>query len=260
MIEQLLPNVWRVGGRSWDGRTAELSPGGSNVYLVAGGRGGLLIDCGVLSEREIVEANIREAGLDPGDLTDLILTHSHWDHSEAAAEWQKAYGVRVHFNSVGADYLARGDLRLTGSRLNEPPYQFPRFRVDHSVGDGESFDAGAGTVTAYHVPGHTPDSTLLTMELGETRVGFCGDATFGPNDRGQLGNVGWLCMVWGSDLRAYRDTLKRMARMEFDLLLPGHGSALVGTEASANAIAASLATIEHFLSDPLIRNFGMETD
>jgi metallo-beta-lactamase class B len=260
MIEQLLPNVWRVGGRSWDGRTAELSPGGSNVYLVVLGEAGVLIDCGILSEREIIEANIREAGVDLGGLTDLILTHSHWDHSEAGAEWQKAWGLRVHLNSVGAEYLTRGDLRLTGSRLNEPGYEFPRFRVDHGVGDGESFEAGGGVISAHHVPGHTPDSTLVTMELSGECVGVCGDATFGPNDRGQLGNVGWLSMLWESNLHDYRDSLKRMSGMEFDLLLPGHGSAVVGPKAAAKSIAGSLATIEHFLADPLIRNFGMETD
>ena len=260
MIEQLLPNLWRVGGRSWDGRTAELTPDGANVYLVALSKAGVLIDCGMRSEREIIEANIRQAGVDPSDLTDLVLTHSHWDHSEAGAEWQRVHGIRVHLNSVGAEYLARGNLRLTGSRLNEPGYEFLRFRVDHLVGDEESFEVAGMIVTAHLVPGHTPDSTLLTLGLDGKRVGFCGDVTFGPNDRGRLGNVGWLCMLWESDLHAYRKSLKRMSKMEFDLLLPGHGSALVGPKGPAEAIAASLATTEHFLADPLISNFGMGTD
>jgi len=260
MIEEHLPGLWRVGGRSWNGTTAELTSQGANTYLLALSDAAVLMDCGTLAERRAIEQNVRQAGIDPDDLTDLILSHSHFDHSEAAAAWQRDRGLTVHLSAVGAEYLSRGDYRLTGSRLNEPGYSFHRPNIDHPMADGETFEIGGASFLATFTPGHTPDSTLVSLALGGRGVGFCGDVTFGPNDEGRLGNVGWLCMLWQSDLHAYRTSLRKMARMKLDVLFPGHGSPVVGASDVAEAIAASLATIEHFLADPLIRNFGMQTD
>ena len=133
MIEQYLPNLWRVGGGSWGvGATVLSLEGDGNVYLLKGPDGAALVDCGRSAESlaPLVD-NLREAGVSPDDLTDLILTHSHCDHSWAASKWQQQYGVRVHLNAVGADWLARGDRRLIGSP--GPDSGFEPLRVDQTI-------------------------------------------------------------------------------------------------------------------------------
>ena len=262
MIEKLLPGLWRVGGRCWNGRNAALTPDGGNSYLLspAGTGKAALIDCGYMSCKQAIEANIRQAGVRCEDLSDLLLTHSHFDHAEAAGQWRKDYGLSVGISQVAAEHLANGDLRLTGVHAHDPKTRWQPFAVDHPLADGAPMEAAGLACTPYAMPGHTPDSMLLTVELEGGKVGFCGDITFGRNGLGQLGNVGWLCMLWKSDLRDYRRSLKRLAGMRFDLLLPGHGDPLVGQAAAGQAIAASLATVEHLLADPATRNFGMEID
>jgi glyoxylase-like metal-dependent hydrolase (beta-lactamase superfamily II) len=258
MIERILPGLWRVGGRSWDGRTAALTDDGSNCYLVRQAGRAALIDCGYERCKAQLEANIAEAGA-AGELTDLLLTHSHGDHAEAAALWQSENGVRVAMSSLGAERIDAGDMRLTGI-YNHPGAKFAPFATDVRLTDGQAFDAGGTAFTACEMPGHTPDSMLLVAEIDGRKVGFCGDVTFGRNGLGELGNVGWLCMLWQSDLRDYRRSLERMAEMGLDLLLPGHGETVVGADAAARSVAASLATVNHLLADPATRNFGMQID
>jgi len=260
MIEQLTPSLWRVGGGAWDGSAAAVTPDGANVYLIKLSETAVLIDCGYVKYKTQIEANIRETGVRPESLSDLILTHSHWDHSEAASAWREDYGLRLHANALGAERLRCGDLRLTGAPRQGPDFAFPTYAVDDPVADGQEVEIGGTKFIARWLPGHTPDSTLITAEIDGKRVGFCGDITFSRNAAGKLGTVGWLCMLWQSSLRQYKDSLEQMSRMTFDLLLPGHGNPVVGAEGAQQAVAASLATIEHLLADPWISSFGTVAD
>ena len=116
MIEQYLPSLYRVGGGSWGVGAACLSiEGDSNVYLLKTNEGAMLVDCATEEGTGKIEANLRQAGVEPEAVTDLVLTHSHHDHSAAAATWQKR-GASVHLNAVEADWLRRGDWRLLGYR------------------------------------------------------------------------------------------------------------------------------------------------
>ena len=206
----------------------------------------------------MVESNLREAGVKPGDVTDLILTHSHIDHSAAASTCQKNFSVRVHLNAIGADWLARGDHRLIGNP--GPGGDVEPFSVDHAIEDGQAFEVAGAEVLPMFTPGHTPDSTLLMMKLAGKRIGFCGDVCFGPDQQGKLGGVGWLCVMWESNLLHYRGSLQRMIETKLDMMLPGHGFILDGADAVHDALVASLNTVEQLLADPLIRHFGMLID
>lgn len=260
MIGQLSDNIWRVGGGPWDGSVTGLTSEGSNTYLVKLGESATLIDCGCVKCKGQVETNIREANVAPEQVKDLILTHSHWDHSEATAAWREDYGLRVHLNDLGTEFLTKDDLRLTGAYKNGPDHGIRAFPVDNRMMNDEPFMAGMLIYTPVFAPGHTPDSTLITAEIDGKHVGFCGDVTFARNAAGKLGTIGWLDMLWQSSLSQYKDSLRRMSRMTFDLLLPGHGNPIVGREDAKEAIAASLATVEHLSSDPWISSFGTVAD
>ncbi len=246
MIEEKLPGLWRVGGHSW-GVTTTISGGGdSNVYLLRLEGAEVIIDCGTIAGRPLIENNIRQAGVNPGDLTDLILTHSHYDHTQGASEWQSRYHLRTHLNAVGAQFLERGDHRLVGYQVEGPDYVFEPFRVDHAIEDGERFHVGSTLFTAFFMPGHTPDSTLLTFHFKGRHLGVCGDITFGPSAHG-LGTIGWMNDLWLSDPAAYRTSLKQLLELPLDLLLPGHGHTVVGRKAIREAVSASLNTVERRL-------------
>ena len=234
------PGIWRVGGGSWGGVTRCISSeGDGNLYLLEREGALVLVDAGGEAGREAISASIRSAGHDPASVTDLLLTHSHWDHTEGAAFWHRSSGCRVHLNAVGAAFLARGDHRLVGYQLHGPGYTFEAFPVDHPVGDGEQFQLGEGAVSARAAPGHTPDSMIYTFEHRGAQTAVVGDVVFGPRE-GNTFVLGQLCSLWLSDIDAYLMTLEQMRELEIDCLLPGHGEPVCGRADVRDAIARSL--------------------
>lgn len=256
--EQIAPRLWRVGGGSWDGTVdAASAEEDANAYVLQGGGAAALIDCASLAGRARIEANLRATGVDPTGLGELLLTHSHWDHTEAAHQWQSSYGLRTHLNAVGAEYINRGDQRLIGAPLHGPDYAFEPFVVDHPVRDGESFELSGIAVTAHFLPGHTLDSTLYTFELADFRVGVCGDIAFGPDERGSY-RIGLMSNLWGSNLDQYLDSLHRLAQIPIDLLVPGHGGPVTGRANVAETVSGALATVEALAAnDAVRRNLGI---
>jgi glyoxylase-like metal-dependent hydrolase (beta-lactamase superfamily II) len=231
--------------------------GDANVYLLRHDGRAALIDCASLAGRAAIEANVRETGVEPSELDDLLLTHSHWDHTQAARDWQSDHGLRTHLNALGAEFLARGDHRLVGAQLQGPDYPFTPFAVDHPVADGESFDLAGVSVTARFLPGHTLDSTLYSFEHEGVRVGVCGDVAFGCKGGGQPA-IGFLCALWLSNLDDYVKSLRSLAVTHFDLLLPGHGVVVAGREQARQTVERALAVAESLAGDPAVReNFGV---
>jgi glyoxylase-like metal-dependent hydrolase (beta-lactamase superfamily II) len=257
-FEEILPGLWRVGGGTWNGTVAALSAeDDANTYLLRGPAGAVLIDCAHVAGKRAIEANVRATGVEPEQIGDLLLTHSHWDHAQAARAWQSEHGLRTHLNACGADFLARGDLRLVGAPLHGPHFPFEPFAVDHPVADSECFELAGIAVEACWLPGHTPDSTAYVLEHVGQRVGVTGDVAFGPKEGG-LRALGFLCALWLSNLDDYVASLRRLEELGLDLLMPGHGAPVCGREAVREAVRAARATAEGYAADPSLRdNFGV---
>jgi len=226
--------------------------GDANVYLLRGVGALALIDCATDAGRPQIETNLRDVGVQPAELSELLLTHSHWDHAQAAHGWQAAYGLRTHLNAVGSEFLGRGDHRLVGAPLHGPEYPFRPFTVDHPVDDGETFRVAGVPMTAHFLPGHTPDSTLYTFMLDGTLVGVCGDVAFGRNELGTH-SLGLLSNLWQSDLDLYVSSLRTLAQTPIELLLPGHGAPVAGRDAVRAATEATLAIAERLAGDVDVR-------
>lgn len=252
--EELLPGLWRVGGGSWNGTVPALSADAdANVYVVRGSAGSVLVDCATPEGRPAIEANLRATGVELEELGDLLLTHSHWDHSQAARAWRTEHGLRTHLGAPGAEFLAGGDLRLVGAPLHGPDFPFEPFAVDHAVADGERFELAGIAVEAHVLPGHTPDSTAFVFERAGVRVGLTGDIAFGPK-AGGLRALGFLCALWLSNVGDYVASLRRLEALELDLLVPGHGAALRGSDSVRRAIQVALGTAEAYAADASLRD------
>jgi glyoxylase-like metal-dependent hydrolase (beta-lactamase superfamily II) len=258
MMEIITSHVSRVGGDSWrcNDLAALSAAGDCNVYLLRLNNANILIDAATLPGQSAIESNIKECGVEPRDLSALILTHSHYDHTQAAHYWQNAYTVPTYLNSVGAAFLRRDDLRLVGHQSLGPEYVFEPFRVDHACEDAETFEMGSARVTSLHMPGHTPDSTLFIAEYDGVRVGFCGDIAFSPPP-GSSGEIGWLSLLWLSDLSLYQKSLNRFLTVDLDILLPGHGHPLVGKPSIQQALEMSAASVKRLRASPDAHHFGI---
>lgn len=106
-------------------------------------------------------------------LTELWITHGHWDHMQGAAEVVTATGAKVLAHADDRMLLETPELmeRLMGDRL-----KLKAVHVDRWIMQGELLSALGTTAEVRHVPGHCPGNVLFYFtSLG---AAFVGDAIF----------------------------------------------------------------------------------
>jgi glyoxylase-like metal-dependent hydrolase (beta-lactamase superfamily II) len=157
-------------------------------------------------------------------LTELWLTHGHWDHTQGAAEVVRASGAKVRA------HLADRPLYETPQVMNA--FMSARLKLEPVFPDawmkqGEMFTALGTPVVVREVPGHCPGNVLFY--LAAARVVFVGDALF-------AGSVGRTDLPGGS-AEVLADAIRRQIYTLPDetVVYPGHGSATtVGEEKQSN--------------------------
>ena len=171
---------------------------GTNSYLVGQGRAWTCIDPGPASPehvRALVEVAAAQA---PGARIERILvTHTHRDHSPAAAPLAAATGAPVY-----------------GRRAAHPEWQDETFSPARELADGERLAPAEGlTLRVVHTPGHA--SNHLCYLLEEERTLFTGDhvmqgstVVINPPD---------------GDMAAYLGALEGLLAIDLEWLAPGHG-------------------------------------
>ncbi|MEZ5857083.1 MAG: MBL fold metallo-hydrolase [Hyphomicrobiaceae bacterium] len=129
----------------------------------------VLIDAGSFSQRSLVINGLAKHGLKPTDVTDLLLTHSHWDHS---INWTLFKDSRIVLGKVEMAWALKepwGETpvpELYVERLEKWP-------TLEQVGDGDEVIPG---ITAHIAPGHTPGCLVFVLHGREKDVIFTGEA------------------------------------------------------------------------------------
>jgi len=151
------------------------------AYLVPSGERRVLIDAGLgnLSAGSFhggaMLDSLAAAGFSPDDVTDVVLTHLHFDH----VGWATSKGRLVFPNAVyrchSADWahFVEADDADPGAVRKLSPLE-PRlelFDTDHSVAPG---------VDVRHAPGHTPGSVVVVISDGDDRAMLLGDVAHCP--------------------------------------------------------------------------------
>jgi phosphoribosyl 1,2-cyclic phosphodiesterase len=119
-------------------RVTSLASGSSgNALLVQYGADALLVDCGV--SQRMIERQLRGAGLAPGDLRGVLLTHEHGDHTHCAGPLARRYGLPVVASSPtlatlgdGLAGVATRDMPV-GGFLECGPFVVQSFPVPHDA-------------------------------------------------------------------------------------------------------------------------------
>ena len=146
--------------------------------------------------------------------TTCILTHAHFDHA-AGAHLLKERGVELYAHAATADAVALGDERCCGYLYHKT---FTPCEVDHILHDGDTVDVLGVAIEVMHVPGHSMGCTAYRFQHEDKRVVVSGDLI------GTLlsGNYGWSGSI-DFDRTVYLQSLQRFAKIDSDIMLPGHG-------------------------------------
>lgn len=127
-------------------------------------------------------SSLAAAGVDPGEIRHVLITHVHSDHSGGLTVGGRPVfanavihvakpDVDFFLNAKDADRLGYADRYFDEAETALRPY-LEAGRLD-TFDDGEEILPG---VTAAIHPGHTPGSTFFTVRSGEEAIVFVGDA------------------------------------------------------------------------------------
>lgn len=145
------------------------SLGWSTIVLLRGHGRVALIDAGGFGMRTLLIEGLRRRGLQPADVTDLLLTHSHYDHS---VNWTLFAHARIVIGATEMDWAVK---EPWGSTPVPELYveKLDTWPTVERVADGAAVLPG---VVARMAPGHTPGCLVFVLEGAEHDVVFTGDA------------------------------------------------------------------------------------
>ena len=196
-LVQVSPLVRRLVARN----SGPFTAWGSGTYVV--GRGAVaVIDPGPL---DMAHVESLLAALDGERITHLVITHTHLDHSPAAAPLRERTGARV----VGCGvHGARGETTEAGADYDFVP--------ETQMFDGDACSGPGWTLRALATPGHT--SNHICYHLTEEGALFTGDHV-----------MGWSTTVVvppDGDMGDYMLSLDKLRRRDDAVYYPAHGPAV----------------------------------
>jgi phosphoribosyl 1,2-cyclic phosphodiesterase len=139
------------------------SSSSGNTTLVSNGATNILVDVG-LSGRETVR-RLREIGLEPEDISAVVVSHEHGDHCRGVGPFVKSLDIPV-FITDGA---------LESSKIILDPGKHRRIVA------GEPFDVYGIEFTGFSVPHDAADPLGFIMEKDGIKVGIALDLGYFSN-------------------------------------------------------------------------------
>jgi metallo-beta-lactamase class B len=160
--------------------------GNGEVFLLTSPQGHILFGTGYPGTPQLIEKNIETLGFKLTDIKAILISYWHWDNAGGAAYFKEKTNAAImagvsdipfieRGGSVPAGALVPNGAPRGGEREAAPRQQegrgrqelpagaggftgnnFKPVKVDRALFDGEQIKVGPLTVTAYHVPGHSP--------------------------------------------------------------------------------------------------------
>jgi glyoxylase-like metal-dependent hydrolase (beta-lactamase superfamily II) len=190
-----------------------------NAYIIVR-KGLVVIDTGIPgSGKKILSFIWDTLHREPSEITTVILTHFHTDHTGGVKALKETVpGLKIGIHEADAGYVA-GTISLPrypglrGFVVGLFSWLMPSvFLPDITLNDGDRIEG----LTVIHLPGHTPGSIGLMDEASKTL--FAGDLLRSDGTTLSEGPG-----AFSLDVAASRESIGKIALLEFDTLLIGHG-------------------------------------
>lgn len=216
--------------------------GWSTIALLRRAGSVALVDVGSFGQRQLIVDGLAQHGLDPNDVTHVLLTHSHWDHS---VNWVMFPNARV---VVGADELAWS--------LKEPwgTTPVPELYVRELDSSPQALRVRAGEevlpgVFCHEAPGHTPGHLVFTLSGPERDVIFTGDAA--KNRAEILSLTADMTYDPAVSRRSMEHIWDMWRRRPGSVLIPGHDMPMVLDGGTPKYLAPQAAAISAWFGESL---------
>lgn len=222
------------------------------VYLLDGEKP-VIFDAGLTFLGNIYTEGIR-AIIGKRDLHYCFLSHSHFDHCGSVSVLKKKFpGLQVVASEKAKTVFGRPNAidlmrKLTRAaeqlaihlRIELAEFeQFEPFEVDFTLKDGDFLELSRDlAVQVLETPGHTRDS--LSYYIPRNKVLLCSEAAGIPDSTGYVVSEALV------DFDQYLASMKRLSKVDYEVLCLGHRQALIGQDAK-NYLHNSMADCRHFL-------------
>jgi hydroxyacylglutathione hydrolase len=171
---------------------------------------------------------LAEDGITISDIRGVVCTHGHPDHFEGTIYFRQR-GIPVWVHPRELDFMRALHRQVNGDAPNPHLWGAGLELLDD---DAES--RGVMMPEVFHTPGHSPGSICLYWR--ERGILLTGDLVF---HRG-VGMIG----IPGGNGAERKESVRRMAELPCDLLLPGHGPLVEGAE----NVKKNFSLMENYLS------------
>lgn len=199
-----------------------------NVFLVNHASGLILIDTGPKGSKNLIFDGIRKIGKQTEDLSCIILTHAHHDHSGSLAAILESVNVPVYASVLCAKLIKKGIAFEPQSKILSfllklitlfGIIRLPFMYIDlikstiKIVQEGNKIPDVNG-LEVINAPGHTPEQIALFYPVKEALL-FAADSAE---------NLKQLKPAYAyQSAKINSQTLKKFAAFPFDIVVFGHG-------------------------------------
>lgn len=166
----------------------------SNIYVL-GVEEVTVIDTGAGDQINAVVPKLKTLDLDPRRVKQVVLTHTHPDHTGGVEELAGTSSPVLFLHEEEASNIETFGLSV--SKLK----------------DGDLITAGGRTLNIIHTPGHSPGA--ICLHDPKDKILFSGDTVF-PE-----GGFGRTDLPGGESYKLI-ESLERLAELEVDFILPAH--------------------------------------
>ncbi len=202
--------------------------GRSNAYLVSYNETSILIDTGKASAYRRLYKNLKNPEI-CGNITHLILTHTHFDHCQSAKQIKEDFQCRIIVSEHASGPIMKGYSKIPGGTLfltkpiaklgqiiGKRHYDYPPFAADNYVEDDHSYHIEPLDIKIINTPGHSADSVSIIVN---DEIAVVGDAMFGIFANSIL-------PPFAEDKVKLIESWGKLLNTNCSLFLPGHGKAI----------------------------------
>ncbi|RFU19930.1 MBL fold metallo-hydrolase [Geodermatophilus marinus] len=224
-----------------------------NWYLLEDGADLTLVDAGYPGDADDVARSVALTGHRTEDLRAVVVTHAHTDHLGAVPRLQAAHGIPVHADPVEVAHVRRERLeQVTVPRVLAEAWR-PRVAAwaVRALGRGGTREVRVASVVPFPpggpldlpgapvpVPTHGHTSGHTALHLPAAGVVLTGDALVTGHPTSARPGPQLLPRMFHHDPAGAAAALEALARLDADVVLPGHGEPFRG--AVRDAVARAL--------------------